>query len=146
MIPITISRPRRLQGHHPKIDFEPSDIQRFASPTEWLNDVCINDGAILLQLHLNTSQSDMIAIISTLALPTLKDDSLWRIARHSTYWERDLWIVPIHRYAPYEHCLLGVVNFVRGEIAIFDSLADQSLWERDVEVGGPFVSSTSTNT
>jgi hypothetical protein len=146
MIPITISRPRRLQGHHPKIDFEPSDIQRFASPTEWLNDVCINDGAILLQLHLNTSQSDMIAIISTLALPTLKDDSLWRIARHSTYWERNLWIVPIHRYAPYEHWVLGVVNFVRGEIAVFDSLADQSLWERDVEVGGLFVSSTSTNT
>jgi Ulp1 family protease len=145
MIPITIS-PRRLQGHHPKIDFELSDIQRFASPTEWLNDVCINDGAILLQLHLNTSQSDMIAIISTLALPTLKDDSLWRIARHSTYWERNLWIVPIHRYAPYEHWVLGVVNFVRGEIAVFDSLADQSLWERDVEVGGLFVSSTSTNT
>jgi len=88
----------------------------------------------------------MVAIISTLALPTLEDSALWRIARHSTYWERNLWIVPIHRYTPYEHWVLGVVNFVRGEIAVFDSLADQSLWERDVEVGDTFISSTSINT
>ena len=146
MVPITTNHPRHLQGQHPKIDFQLSDIQRFVSPTAWLNDVCINDGAKLLQLHLNTSQSDMVAIISTLALPTLEDGALWRTTQHSVYWERNVWIVPIHRFAPYEHWVLGVVNFVRGEIAVFDSLADQSLWERDVEVGELFLCSTSTNT
>jgi Ulp1 family protease len=61
---------------------------------------------------------------------------LWRTVRRSVYWEKPLWLVPIHRTAPYEHWVLGVVDFARQEIGFFDSIADQSLWEQDVQVGG----------
>jgi len=35
---------------------------------------------------------------------------------------------------PYEHWVLGIVDFTRQEIAYFDSLADKSLWKEDVQV------------
>jgi len=116
MIPIITDRPRHLQGQHHKIDFGSSDIQRFATPTAWLNDVCINDGVAILQLYFSGPLSDSITIISTLALPTLEDDALWRTVRCSIYWEKPLWLVPIHRTAPYEHWVLGIVDFTRQEI------------------------------
>ena len=134
MIPIVTSHSRRLQLEHRKIDFSPSDIQRFASPTVWLNDVCVNDGAALLQSHLSATQSDQITIISTLALPTLDDGTLWRTTWRSAYWQKNLWIIPIHRAAPYEHWVLGIVDFTHQEIRYFDSIADESLWKQDVQV------------
>jgi Ulp1 family protease len=134
MIPVLTSHPRRLQIEHRNIDLSPSDIQRFASPTAWLNDVCINDGAILLLSHLNPTQSEKIAIISTLALSTLDDSALWRLSQRSAFWRKTVWLVPIHRKAPYEHWVLGIVDFACQEIRYFDSLADMSLWKEDVKV------------
>jgi Ulp1 family protease len=134
MIPILTSNPRCLQIENRKIDFSPSDIQRFASPTAWLNDVCINNGAILLLLHFNLVQSDKIAIISTLALSTLDDGALWRLLRRSSFWQKNIWLVPIHRTAPYKHWVLSIVDFTHQEIKYFDSLADMNLWKEDVQV------------
>ena len=45
-----------------------------------------------------------------------------------------MWLVPIHRMAPYEHWVLGIVDFTHQEIKYFDSLADKSLWKEDVKV------------
>jgi hypothetical protein len=136
MVPIVTALSRhRPKAQHRGVDFRPSDIARFENPTAQLNDVCMNDSATLLQSHFNTPYSDVIAIISTLALPTSEDGYLWRIARHSMYWEKDLWLVPLHRTAPYEHWVLCVLDFPRRQIGHFDSLADQSLWEQDVKVG-----------
>jgi hypothetical protein len=133
-IPIITNCPRCLRGDHETLYFEPSDLRRFASPTAWLNDICINDGTILLQLHFNTPQSKNIAIISTLALPTLEDGAMWRLARRSAYWEKPLWLFPIRCTTPYEHWVLGVMDFTRREIGFFDSIADESLWKQDVQV------------
>ena len=96
--------------------------------------MCINDGAALLRSHLGASQSHQIAIISTLALPTLEDGSLWRLVRRSTFWQKTLWLVPIHRTTPYEHWVLGIIDFTHQEIRYFDSIADKSLWKQDIQV------------
>jgi hypothetical protein len=118
------------------VDFSPFDIQRLKSPTAWLNDVCINDCAALLQFHLGGSQSDRIAIISTLAISTLDDGALWRVTRRSIFWRKSRWLVPIHRTVPYKHWVLGTIDFTHREVGLFDSLADESLWELDVQVHG----------
>ena len=134
MIPAHTTHPRRLQLEHRVVDFSPSDIQRLKSPTAWLNDVCINDGAALLQSHLGSSHFDRIAIISSLAIPTLNDDTLWRVTRRSAFWQKSCWLVPIHRTAPYKHWVLGIIDFTHQEVGLFDSLADESLWELDIQV------------
>ena len=134
MVPVITTHPRHLQFQHRQLYFAPSDIQRFKSPTAWLNDVCINDGAALLQSHLGNSQSDGIAILSTLATSTLDDGALWRLSRRSNFWQKSRWLVPIHRTTPYEHWVLGVMDFTTREIGFFDSLANESLWEHDVQV------------
>ena len=96
--------------------------------------MCVNDGAILLQSHLSATQSNHIAIISTLALPTLEDGALWRLARRSAFWQKNLWLIPIHRTVPYEHWVLGIADMTRQEIRYFDSIADENLWEQDIQV------------
>ena len=134
MIPILTSHLRHLQFENRKISFSPSDIERFASPMAWLNDVCINDSAILLLSHLNPTQSKNIAIISTLALSGLDDGALWRLVWHSSFWQKNLWLVPINCTEPYEHWVLSIVDFTHQEIKYFDSLADINLWEEDIQV------------
>lgn len=101
--------------------------------------MCINDGAALLLSHLNPTQSEKIAIISTLALSTLDDGALWRLLRRSAFWRKNMWLVPIHRMAPYEHWVLGIVDFTHQEIKYFDSLADKSLWKEDVQVRSKYL-------
>jgi len=96
--------------------------------------VCINNGAILLLLHFNPVQSDKIAIISTLALSTLDDGALWQLLRRSSFWQKNIWLVPIHRTAPYKHWVLSIVDFTHQELKYFDSIADMNLWKEDVQV------------
>jgi Ulp1 protease family, C-terminal catalytic domain len=134
MVPIVTTHPRHLQLQHRQLYFSASDIRRFKSPTAWLNDVCINDGAALLQWHLGGSNSDGIAIISTHAISTLDDGALWRLSRHSIFWQKSRWLVPIHHTTPSEHWVLGIMDFTSRKIGFFDSLADESLWGHDVQV------------
>jgi len=134
MIPVHTTHPRRLQLEHRVVDFSQSDIQRLKSPTAWLNDICINDGAALLQSYLGGSQSDTIAIISSLVISTLGDGALWRVTYRSAFWRKSRWLVPIHRTTPSEHWVLGIIDFTRQEVGLFDSLADESLWELDIQV------------
>lgn len=98
----------------------------------------MNDGALLLQSHLYTTHSEQCAILPTWAMAYLRqgsdDGALWRSVRYTRYWEKDIWLVPIHWQDPYEHWTLCVVNTLTCTIFSFDSLANQSLSRRDVEV------------
>ena len=114
MIPVHTTHPRRLQLEHRVVDFSQSDIQRLKSPTAWLNDICINDGAALLQSYLGGSQSDTIAIISSLVISTLGDGALWRVTYRSAFWRKSRWLVPIHhRHRPSTGCLASLTSPVR---------------------------------
>jgi Ulp1 family protease len=133
-----VGRLRPTSRQSASIFFEPSDIARLISPSSRLNDVCMNDGILLLQSHLRTEHSDRCAVLSTWVMRYLRigsdDGCLWRAVHHTRYWEKDIWIVPIHWQDPYEHWTFCVVDTLTYTILTFDSLANRSLWRRDVEV------------
>ncbi|KAG2104753.1 uncharacterized protein F5147DRAFT_775574 [Suillus discolor] len=93
----------RIRPSHdgiPRLLFEPKDIGILSSPTACLNDICINNCAILLwcsQLNTSTTQC---AMLSTHDLPHIHynapDDIIWRHTSWIRYWEKDIWVLPIH--------------------------------------------------
>src|SRR5277367_294105 len=61
--------------------FDSGDVARFRSHTTWLNDVCINGGAALLQrLFITYPSSQRYALLSTFDVPRVRyktsDDEL----------------------------------------------------------------------
>jgi hypothetical protein len=118
--------------------FDPDDLQRLLQPTAWLNDVCLNGYARLLQ---NFLAKDPLAqdcsILSTFVLPKHRqkttDDQLWNHVKRDRFWEHERWIIPIHRTHE-RHWLMCVVYSTRKQITFFDSFADKELWRRDVQV------------
>jgi Ulp1 family protease len=120
--------------------FDPPDLSRFRS-TRMLNDVCINGGAALLQDHLcrndTAAYSHRCAILSTHDLPRVRygalDDDLWRNLRRTSYWDKDVWILPIHRPQAV-HWVLSVIDIRQHRILLFDSFAEAKPWRSDVQV------------
>lgn len=116
--------------------FEPRDISFLASPTAFLNDICINGCAILLQMDIS---NPTMAIFSTHNLPRIRynatDDMLWRNTSWTHYWEKDVWVLPIHRPSNVGHWVLCVIYLSRKELHLFDSLAERKPWRHDVKVG-----------
>lgn len=123
-------------GPLPCQEFEPRDISFLASPTAFLNDVCINGCAVLLQMDMPNSD---VAIFSTFDLPRIRyhatDDMLWRNTRWTCYWEKDVWVLPIHRPAHVGHWVVCVIYLSTKELRLFDSLAERKPWKHDVKVG-----------
>ncbi|KAG1879476.1 hypothetical protein C8R48DRAFT_767734 [Suillus tomentosus] len=121
-------------GPLPCQEFEPRDISFLASPTAFLNDVCINGCAVLLQMDMPNSD---VAIFSTFDLPRIRyhatDDMLWRNTRWTCYWEKDVWVLPIHRPAHVGHWVVCVIYLSTKELRLFDSLAERKPWKHDVK-------------
>jgi Ulp1 family protease len=121
--------------------FDLPDLHRFHSD-KMLNDVCINGGAALLQDYFaliddTAAYSRRCAILSTHELPHVRyqalDNDLWRNIRRTIYWEKDVWILPIHRPRAL-HWVLGVVYVRENRILLFDSLAEERPWRADIQV------------
>ncbi|KAG1728250.1 uncharacterized protein EDB91DRAFT_1314088 [Suillus paluster] len=125
---------RPSMGGFPQQVFEPRDISFLASPTAYLNDVCINGCAMLLQIDI---PNPIVAIFSTHDLPRIHynaaDDILWRNTSWTRYWEKDVWIIPIHRPASVGHWVVCVIYLSRKEIHLFDSLAERKPWKHDLK-------------
>ena len=122
-----------------KTVFEAKDIAIFRSPTGRLNDVCLNGGAALIQDDISSNplhslSSRRCAILSTFDLPRVRfktpDADLWRNLRQSQYWTKDVWILPIHRPGHWVFCVIALKTH---QIFLFDSLAAQHPWRRDVK-------------
>lgn len=107
-----------------------------------LNDVCINGSAALLQ-HFFSSMADysvaatQCAIFSTHDMSRVQykvsDPDLWRSIKSTTYWTKDIWILPIHR--PHDrHWVLAVIYLQSQEVHLFDSFVGQRQWQIDIEV------------
>ncbi|KAJ7482778.1 hypothetical protein FB451DRAFT_1129761 [Mycena latifolia] len=126
----------------PRIEIEPDDISRIQSSNGRLNGLTINAlaAAFLNLLGYPTSphaeSANKCAIFSTYDLPRIRykasDDALWGFVNHTKYWEKALWLIPIHRVDE-EHWVLAVVDVGHQQIFFFDSLAVRARgWRQDI--------------
>ncbi|KAG0695573.1 hypothetical protein DFH29DRAFT_984921 [Suillus ampliporus] len=132
--PEVATRVRPSMGGFPQQVFEPRDISFLASPTAYLNDVCINGCAVLLQIDI---PNPTVAIFSTHDLPCIRynaaDDILWHNTSWTRYWEKDVWVIPIHRPASVGHWVVCIIYLSRKEIHLFDSRAERKPWKHDLK-------------
>jgi len=121
----------------PRQTFIPSDISILASPNGLLNDNCINGCAALLYSAFLPNAA-RCAILSTHDLPRIRykvnNDSLWRNASWTQYWDKPIWVLPIHRSVPVGHWVLCTINFPSRQLFLFDSLTEQRPWQNDIKV------------
>lgn len=141
---------QEVQGVHPLLHhrlyqsniFRPVDISILATSTSCINDICINGCARLLHWALGQvtpNTTARCAIMSTYDLPCLRqgadDEQLWLSVQETSYWERDTWIIPIHRrFGDGGHWVLCVLYSKTRKMLLFDSLASQTGWLSDVAV------------
>ncbi|KAG1779269.1 hypothetical protein EV702DRAFT_1195245 [Suillus placidus] len=132
------TRLRPAQDGFPHQVFDPRDQSLLAQPTAHLNDTCINGCAALLHSEiLTSSHKQPCAILSTHDLPHIRynasDDILWRNTSWTSFWERDIWILPIHRTSPVGHWVFCAIYISTKELHLFDSLAERQPWKTDVK-------------
>ncbi|KAI6011172.1 hypothetical protein EDC04DRAFT_2959313 [Pisolithus marmoratus] len=77
------------------------------------------------------------AILSTHDLPHIRfnteDDILWCNLSWMQFWEKPIWILPIHRSLPVGHWVLCTIKFHSWQLFLFDSLAQQKPWRNDIK-------------
>ena len=115
----------------------PGDVSILASPQGRLNDACINGcAALLYSAFLPTAAS--CAVLSTHDLPWIcynaDDDTVWCNVSWTHFWEKPIWVLPVHRLLPVGHWVLCVIYFPSKQLLLFDSLAEQQPWRKDVKV------------
>ena len=133
--------PCQLSFAHPSMvsldkPFSPVIPAYWRLPQARLNDTCINGCATLLYSAF-MPVAVRCAILSTHDLPRVHfhadDDSLWRNASWTHFWEKPVWIIPIHRSLP-GHWVLCTVDFSSRKLLLFDSLAEQKPWKNEIKV------------
>lgn len=119
---------------------EGDTFQQFLSPTARLNDNSLNGAAILLQTQLLKGGNDTaasVAVLSTHDLVRMRDgspdDQIWRCAKHTDYWLKDTWVLPIHR-RDINHWVLCIIYPNKKQLRLFDSFAEQRPWHVDIKV------------
>ncbi|KAG1737873.1 uncharacterized protein EDB91DRAFT_1054932 [Suillus paluster] len=55
----------------------------------------------------------------------VSDDMLWHNISWTSYWAKDMWIIPIHRPSIIGHWVLCTVHLQSKELHLFDSFAEQ---------------------
>lgn len=120
------------------ITFEPRDIGLLHTGDARLNDTCINGCAALLHTAHISGDHSPFAILSTHDLLRIRykadDNDLWRNTYRSKYWEKAIWILPIHRPSSWGHWVMASIHFDTHQIMLFDSLAERQPWRNDLPV------------
>ncbi|KAG2337312.1 hypothetical protein BDR05DRAFT_895445 [Suillus weaverae] len=98
----------------------------------------MNNCAILLWCsQLNTSAT-WCTMLSTHDLPQIHynapDDVIWHHTSWVRYWEKDIWVLPIHRPSGIGHWVLCIIQLLIKELYLFDSMGDRTPWQSDVKV------------
>ncbi|KAF9494123.1 hypothetical protein BDN71DRAFT_1483215 [Pleurotus eryngii] len=112
-------------------------------PQSWLDDICINACASLLQDFLSAPQlpssdiSRACAIFSTHDLVWVRHNVsnkyFWGQVRAMKYWNKATWIIPIHRPSPENHWVLCITLPHSHILYLFDSFGHHRSWDQDVE-------------
>lgn len=128
----------------PLHEIEASDLARIKSLVGRLNGFLINGiAAAFLSCHshptsLYTEPARKCAILSTYDLPRVRfrgsDAELWRSVEPTRYWEKPLWLIPIHRQNE-EHWVLVVASVHEQTLWFFDSFGEHRGWRPDLQVG-----------
>ncbi|KAM6491874.1 hypothetical protein JOM56_012733 [Amanita muscaria] len=133
-----------INGNHSRIFrwlgythyFDAREMGILSTESACLNDVCVNGGAALFQSIFDTNSK--FALLSTFDLPRIRyhatDQNVWRNIRHSLYWEKNIWVLPIHRSNPVGHWVLCVINIATKQLSLFDSLAGRAPWKSELNV------------
>ncbi|KAJ7706758.1 hypothetical protein B0H17DRAFT_1287383 [Mycena rosella] len=127
----------------PNVEMEASDIARVESRTGRLTGFALNGLAAALVNFLghpvspNAATANQCAVFSTYDLPRIRyrasDDDLWRHINHTKYWEKNMWLIPIHRIDE-QHWVLAGVIVDKQQIFFFDSLSVRGGgWRRDIQ-------------
>ena len=107
-----------------------------------LNDICLNGCAQVLKHFFDrdpmfSAASRRCALFTSHDLVRARykatDKELWRIMSPSQYWDKDVWILPIHRPRQL-HWVLCVAYPKYGTVLLYDSLVGQHLWSNDLKV------------
>lgn len=77
-------------------------------------------------------------MLSTHDLPRIcyhaEDNALWCNVSWTCYWEKSIWILPIHRPSPAGHWVICIVKFSSKQLLLFDSLVEQRPWKHNIKV------------
>ncbi|KAJ7850971.1 hypothetical protein B0H13DRAFT_2360391 [Mycena leptocephala] len=117
------------------------DMAPFLLPTGRLTGFGLNGVATSLHALFTSAFSptkvsaSQCAVFGTYDLPCVRykgsDPDLWRRVAPTQYWEKPVWLIPIHR-AVEEHWVLVVVVVPTRELFFFDSLASRGGWRQDL--------------
>ncbi|KAJ6582196.1 hypothetical protein B0H19DRAFT_1370295 [Mycena capillaripes] len=91
----------------PSLRIEPEDLDHVTSSNGWLNGFVLTGlAAAFLNLFghptsASAANANRCAVLSTYDLPRARykasDDEIWRHTHCTKFWEKDLWLIPIHR-------------------------------------------------
>lgn len=138
----------RYDGRRIQESFGPKELDIMATTNSRLNDDCLNGISHLLQ-HIfsdptnpRSVSSTRCAVFSThdllMARYSATDDEIWRRTHGTQFWDKDVWILPIHRRSP-EHWVLVVICPSIRQIFCFDSFAEMHPWKRELKVKFPSI-------
>ncbi|KAJ7050064.1 hypothetical protein C8F01DRAFT_1068234 [Mycena amicta] len=111
------------------------DLHRLKTPS-WLNNFVLNAAvsAILLRL-VSAPRLAHIAVLNTADFHRVQmattDAVLWQHLAPTAYWEKAVWIVPIHQPRD-KHWVLAAVVVSSQTVFFYDSLAKLEGWESDL--------------
>lgn len=116
-----------------EIYFDENDI-RCLRPYGRLNDVCINEFSKLLQRYYKEHHTPCALLSTHILDDKISHEKFFKRYRYTRFYAKNLWFIPIHSKAPYEHWTLAVVFFENKTIYHFDSFANREQWHSDVKV------------
>ncbi|KAF9041365.1 hypothetical protein BJ165DRAFT_1329754, partial [Panaeolus papilionaceus] len=134
-----------------RILFEKKDLQILENSTALLNDVCINGCSQLLKTKYR-EEAENCAVFSTYDLVRWRNkkkslhldtvtgsapdlisaeivEMLWKNSKHTQFWQKRVWILPIHRPG---HWVLCVAYPMEQLILLYDSLGQEVDWKNEV--------------
>lgn len=124
-----------------RVFFNTNDLNIMSSPKALLNDTCLNGiteyMCSILSHPLNPASlsSSRCALFSTfhilLECYHATNIDVWRRVRHTEYWLKDVWILPLHRSYPAGHWVLCTIFPHKQKLFLFDSFANKYPWKRE---------------
>ncbi|KAJ8469462.1 hypothetical protein ONZ45_g16881 [Pleurotus djamor] len=131
----SVNFPQRVIGSSRNLGFDKTDLERLMDPYGWLNAACINSLNLHLSLAIPTAPD--YAIFDTYALVhvanKINDEAMWESISNTRFWEKTVFIIPIHRPTQ-SHWVLSVVRLQTRTYDVFDSFGEPTHWQSDLEL------------